>query len=334
MTTFKSVAKVIGITFVVLVVGGTIYQQVATKRDALEHRPVGKMVDIGGCKLHILDSRVGKATVVIDSSIGEKTLDWCLVQPEIARFARVITYDRAGYAWSDVSALPRTSENIVKELHTMLHNANIPAPYILVGDSFGGMNVCLFANMYPEEVAGLVLVNSYHEDLFDKIPTLSPNKLSLNLMTMASYAGIFRLLDVIPMMHKKMDLRLGKYPEFLRKICLLQNLSTKYVNTMMQEDLCLQESCQQLKLHNQSFGDKPLTLITTQKPFVVGVSPCNKCTQAQIDSMNEIWMQLQVDLLQRSSRSKQIVINNSESHVSYNQPQVIVQAVRDMVLPS
>ncbi len=265
MATWKTVSKIIVVSFFVLLVGGTIYQQIATKRDDLQYQPVGKMIDVGGYNLHMIDSHVGKVTVVIDSGAGGKTLDWCLVQPEIAKFARVITYDRAGYAWSDASPLPRTSENIVKELHTMLHNANVPAPYILVGHSFGGMNMRLFAAQYPDEVAALILVDAAHEDLYEKMPMLKPNMMLLNSVVMASYAGIFRLLDLIPMVHNRADASIEKYPGFLRSICDIQNLSTKYINAMTQESLQLEESCKQLKANGGSLGDKPLIVISAGK---------------------------------------------------------------------
>src|SRR3989339_1128005 len=127
--------KIVCASILALAGSGATYQYVATKLDERNFPPIGKMVDVGGYKLHMIDSGVvveGHPTIVMDSGISGDSCDWFLVQPEIAKFARVITYDRAGYAWSDVSPLERTSENMMQELHTMLHNAGVQGSYILV----------------------------------------------------------------------------------------------------------------------------------------------------------------------------------------------------------
>src|SRR3989339_2066255 len=142
--------KIIGLS--VLMVGslGALYQYVMTQWDRKKYPPLGKMIDIGSYKIHMIDScddefkkcvsDPKQPIVIMDAGIGCSTLDWSLVQPEIAKFARVIIYDRPGYGWSDASPLPRTTENIVEELRTMLQNAGVHGPYILVGHSFGGLN--------------------------------------------------------------------------------------------------------------------------------------------------------------------------------------------------
>ena len=153
-----STLKVVMALIFGLAAAGAMYQYIGTKLDERKYPLIGRMIDLGGYKLHMIDSGQNHydPTVVIETGAGESCLGWQLIQPEIAKFARVISYDRAGYAWSDASPFPRTSENIIKELHTMLHNANVPGPYILVGHSFGGLNIQLFANTYPGEVAGVI----------------------------------------------------------------------------------------------------------------------------------------------------------------------------------
>ena len=170
MSILISSLKIAGALIAALAGSGTTYQYVATKLDEQKYPPIGKMVDVGGYKLHMIDQGTGGPPVVMDAGLAGYCLDWSLVQPEIAKFTRAITYDRAGYAWSDESPLERTSENVVKELHTMLHNAGVPAPYVLVGQSIGGLNMQLFANMYPNEVAGIVLIESSHKDQMEKLP--------------------------------------------------------------------------------------------------------------------------------------------------------------------
>lgn len=143
----------------ILMLTGSAYQFISTKKDENRYPPPGKLVDVGGYRLHINSTGKEGPTVVFDAGMGCNSLDWSLVQPEVAKFARVCIYDRAGNGWSDESPLERTSQNIVNELHTLLQNSGEKGPFILVGHSFGGPNVLLFASLYPDEVAALVLVD-------------------------------------------------------------------------------------------------------------------------------------------------------------------------------
>jgi pimeloyl-ACP methyl ester carboxylesterase len=126
--------------------------------------PTGKLVDIGGYKLHINATGKGSPTVVLIAGAGDFSFDWSLVQPEVSRFARVASYDRAGMAWSDPGPTPRTMAQEAYELHLLLMKAAIPPPYVLVGHSVGGLIARVYASQYPQEVAGMVLVDSTHED--------------------------------------------------------------------------------------------------------------------------------------------------------------------------
>ena len=126
----------------------------------------GLMVRVGDHRLHLYCSGRGEPTVILDSGLGGNSLDWVSVQPGVAEYTRVCTYDRAGYGWSELGPLPRTSKRIAEELHTLLERAGVAGPYVLVGHSFGGYNVRLFASHYPEKTAGVILLDSAHEDQF------------------------------------------------------------------------------------------------------------------------------------------------------------------------
>ena len=124
----------------------------------------GILVDGGGHKLHLNVQGKGSPTIVFENGSGDFSFIWALVQPEVAKFTQTVSYDRAGFAWSEPGPMPRTSEQICFELHTALNNAGIHPPYILVGQSFGGFLVRAFARYYPKEVAGMVLVEAVQED--------------------------------------------------------------------------------------------------------------------------------------------------------------------------
>src|SRR4051794_16226399 len=156
----RTLATLFGL-IVVLGLVGAIYESMAEAADVRAYPPPGQMVDVGGYRLHINCVGTGSPSVVIDAGWGDWSASWSSwVQPEAAKTTRVCTYDRAGMGWSEAGPLPRTAETFARELHTLLHNARIPAPYVLVGHSAGGLTARVFAHAYAAEVAGVVLIES------------------------------------------------------------------------------------------------------------------------------------------------------------------------------
>jgi pimeloyl-ACP methyl ester carboxylesterase len=115
-------------------------------------------VDIGTHRLHLSCAGEGSPTVVFDAALGASSLSWSLVQPAVARVTRACAYDRAGFGWSGAGAMPRTAGRIAGELHQLLRRGDVPGPYILVGHSYGGLVMRLFASRHKDEVAGLILI--------------------------------------------------------------------------------------------------------------------------------------------------------------------------------
>src|SRR5512139_3161821 len=146
---------------------GYIYEPMAEAADAKAYPPPGQLVDVGGYRLHIHCTGSGSPTVVIDAGLGDWSTSWGeTVQPGVAKTTRICTYDRAGMGWSDPGPLPRDAARFARELHTLLQNAQIPGPYILVGHSLGGLPVRVFAHDYAPEVAGVVLIESMNPNHF------------------------------------------------------------------------------------------------------------------------------------------------------------------------
>ncbi len=128
------------------------------------YAPPGKLVDVGGYRLHLNCTGKTEPTIVLIPGGGDFSFDWGLVQPKLSVIARVCSYDRPGFAWSDPGPTPRTMKQEAYELHTLLNAAQLKPPYVLVGHSLGGLIARVYAEQYPTEVAGIALVDPTHED--------------------------------------------------------------------------------------------------------------------------------------------------------------------------
>jgi len=155
---------------VFLVIAGFLYENICEARDRRFNPMPGRLVNVDGGRMHIDCTGEGIPAVILDSGLGDSFLSWRKVQPQIATFTRVCSYDRAGLGYSDSSPLPRTSDVIAKELHALLQAAGVAPPYVLVGHSMGGFDVRLYASLYRNEVAGMVLVDASHPDQENRFP--------------------------------------------------------------------------------------------------------------------------------------------------------------------
>lgn len=128
--------------------------------------PPGRLVDIGGYRLHLHCTGSGSPTVVLLHGFADFSFTWALVQPGVAQVTRVCSYDRAGNAWSDPGPPPRGLQRISEELHSLLERSGERGPFILVGHSWGGLIPRLYLPQHPEDVAGVVFVDASHEDMW------------------------------------------------------------------------------------------------------------------------------------------------------------------------
>jgi len=164
------------VAVVVLVITGVVYQKLGSRRDCKRFTDSGRWVAAGsGCDLYLFEMGAGEPTVIFESGIGATHLNWRHVQESVAEFAGTAAYDRAGLGWSGSSQTPRTPSNIAGELHAMLQNAGIEPPFILVGHSFGGLVMRRFALLYPDETAGVLLIDPMR---CEEWPPLNPGKQS------------------------------------------------------------------------------------------------------------------------------------------------------------
>ena len=311
---------------------GIIYQFIATRLDENRYPPPGTLVDVGGYQLHMHSTGTGGPTVVLDAGLGAMSSSWGLIQPEIAKFARVVSYDRAGLGWSDQSPGPRTSAQIVHELHTLLQKADIPGPYILVGHSFGGGNAQLFTAAFPEEVAGLVLVDSCHEDQEKRLPS-SP----INIWTRAMRSPILvRLTSLLGIPRffsdKYMRIIAPSMPISLWDIHRVHCVKTLYCHTASTEAATISLSFNQLKMADCSaFVDKPCTIITAGLAPNLPLLGSTDEQKKYLEQVHHVWRSLQKELVAKFPLSNQLIAEKSDHMIPWCQPDLVVDAVREMV---
>jgi pimeloyl-ACP methyl ester carboxylesterase len=245
------------VALVVLAVIGAIYQAIATERDERAYPPPGQLVDVGGYRLHLNCVGEGSPTVILESALGAMSAHWVRVQQQVAKTTRVCAYDRAGLGWSEPGPEPRDARQISSELHTLLKDADTEGPYVLVGHSYGGLYARMYAARYPNEVAGVVLVDSSHPEQFTRSPE-----------GRAMYEQIRRLGAVIPFLTRLGVIRLfNVYPAHpdlppqQRAQIEAFNSSTRQVATTAAEFRATPETTAQVR-STGTLGDKPLAVIS------------------------------------------------------------------------
>jgi pimeloyl-ACP methyl ester carboxylesterase len=163
----------LGVLVLASVAMGVTYQFIATARDRQTYPPPGKLIDVDGQHMHLYlmsNHHDKEPVIVLEAGATSCSFEWGWVQPEVAKFASVVAYDRAGLGWSDAHPQPRTARQVAQQLHTLLHSVGLPSPYILVGHSQGALFNLVYAHLYPDEVAGMVLVDPSHPDMFKRLP--------------------------------------------------------------------------------------------------------------------------------------------------------------------
>lgn len=307
------------IALALIVIAGisTLYQSTATMIDQYRYPPLGKLVDIGTHKLHINSTGKGEPVVVLDAGLSGTSLGWFLVQSEASKFAQVCSYDRAGYAWSDESPSKRTSLHIAEELHTLLHKANIAGPYILVGHSFGGCNMLMFANRYPKETAGVVLVDSVHDEMLKALP--ASQGIFNRIVRHPKFQWLLSLVGYKRLKGPSAEIKqmLQPLPQKIRHMYVAQMSKTSYTKTVLREMECLNESLLQLNESKVHLQDKPLIVITA------GIF--------SNDEEGKIWCDLQKKLLSKSDKAKQIIAEDSDHMINHHQPRIIIDAILEII---
>jgi pimeloyl-ACP methyl ester carboxylesterase len=265
------------------------------------------MVDVGGYRLHINCVGTGSPTVVIESGWGDWSAAWSSwVQPAAARTTRVCTYDRAGYGFSEPGPLPRTAERFAQELHTLLHEAGIPGPYVLAGHSMGGLTVRLYAHEYPTDVAGVVLIDSMSPSAAEASEETNQTSDGDGILRLPARIGLLRLLT------RPLGLSAPVSPE-VAGAYNASSVTPSYVQTyFLDEGRGMPASLAQAG-RVSTLGDIPLIVLSRG-----------------LDQQPQ-WMARQAELLRLSSNSQQLFATHSGHNIEFDDPESAVGAIAQMV---
>jgi pimeloyl-ACP methyl ester carboxylesterase len=304
--------------------------------------PPGKLVDVGGWRLHLNCTgtvRAGQPTMILEPGMGDFSVEWSLVQPGVAKFARVCSYDRAGDGWSDWGPHPRTFRQIVYELHTLLDKAGVKPPFVLVGQSYGGWLVRLYALTYPSDVVGMVLVDVGADDpqrINNGKVMLSSELVKGEPIPAVKTSGPLRVSDIPPAALQQMkagaqslvphanDPPRDKLPPEAQRMraWALSQLGhiAAGVNPVEIEELAALRA-EQAK-SEFPFGDKPLIVLTR------GIAEEHGPDGAALEVERR---RNHAAIAKRSRQGKLIIATRSGHHVQLDEPERVIQSIRDVL---
>ena len=291
--------------------------------------PSGTLVPVNGSPMHLHCMGEGGPTVVLEPGLIGLSLPWSAVQRGVAAFTQACAYDHAGTGWSGPGMGQATGDNIVANLHTLLHNAAVPGPYILAGWSWGAHYVRLFAERYPDEVAGVVLVDPSHEDQFARFPPALRRTAGIS-------GGMFHGLHVLA--------RLGvlRLPAVQRALAPLLVPVPAEVRPQFQAELARPQTWESLAAKTRhgddteaalrrsgSLGELPLTVITAGATW----EPPNRMPPGiKPGELTPLWRELQTELAHLSSRTThRVVAEATHGNIATEHAAVVIDEIRQMV---
>ncbi len=323
--------KVGVILAVLVIVTGFMYEFIGHRQDERHFPQEGQSVDVGGYRLNLHCTGAGSPTVVLEGGLGISAIGWKAVQSQIETFTRVCSYDRAGTGWSDPGPLPRNSLQMVKELHTLLHNGGVQPPYVLVGHSLGGFNVRVYNGQYPDEVAGIVLADASSEDAEANAPASMKKAQDATKEQWRQWLAYAPILFRFGIGRQYLKHAWGEKllpPGFQSEFAFLQ-FQAKELKANADELDSFEEDGKEAH-QSGTFGDKPLIVLTAGRGVSAAEVPPGT-SKKELDDYHQMWINdLQPRLAHLSTRGKQIVVPDSGHMIPMEKPLIVVSAVREI----
>lgn len=297
---------------VVLLITGTIYQSNATAHDMTLYPAQGDLIAVDGSDMHIYCIGEGSPTVLFEAGLGGNYMDWELVQPTIAAQTRACAYDRSGMGYSDYVGASLDTQATAQRLRHLLNEAQIEAPYILVGHSVGGIHVRSFYELYPDDVLGMVLVDSSHENQGQYLPappaiidTLS------SVVPLLARIGVLRGLGIANQNIVTEHLT----SEQVAQVSAIVNRTSFWQALTAENHMATLDTNQQIA--PSSMGDLSLIVISQDVASMEETEP----------EMAQLWLKLQSELATLSTDSTHIIAENSGHYVHYDNPQIVIDSI-------
>lgn len=314
----------------------------AQKNDSIVTNIKGKLVDLGGYKLHINEQGNGKPTVVLISGSLAFSFDWYFVQKEVIKFSKVVSYDRPGLAWSDPGPSPRTMQQDVYELHQLLLKSNLKPPFVLVAHSLGGLIARIYNKEYPNEVEGMVLVDPTSENgtLFinrklQKVRLLSSGKkippIKKQIDSLTKLPSQKDIDDLANFMGKpKSEFPFTLLPDTIQKIRLWAR-STPGFQVADAYDFWAEE-LQQIYTDSLKYriGNKPLVVITGAKGGIPKEMD-SLFTQNEIEKISNEKRLQKMKIAELSTNNKFITAINSGHEIHIEDPELVINAIQAII---
>ncbi|MEU6430443.1 alpha/beta hydrolase [Microbispora sp. NPDC046973] len=303
-----------------------LYQTYGAWRDRRRFPPPGRMVDVGGRRIHLWTAGTGSPTVVIVPGLGEPGLNWAALLPELAVESSVVLYDRAGLGWSDPSPRAATALGAARDLRRALDKAGITPPYVLVGHSAGGNVVRLFAAERPDAVAAVVLVDSSHPE---QIRLLHRTRTMIALEMLRSRLtplGLRRLaFDAGWSDRARREAEARRLPSELLPARIAFDLSDRQRRAELREAAAaITVNPVQVRRRASSLGATPLTVVSSSPDEPPGTDMKAAAEQRRFYS---VWSPLQADLVRLSSDAVHVVAEHAGHHIHRDRPELVVKVI-------
>jgi pimeloyl-ACP methyl ester carboxylesterase len=312
---------VLGIAGAALALTDVVYQEVAEARDRRRYPPPGRLVNVGGHRLHISRSGDGGPAVVIIPALGGVSTEWLRVRDAVASRTSAAVYDRPGFGWSDPAPGWPTAIGMARDLHALLDAAEIPRPLVLAGHSLGGLLARVYTQLYRDEMAGLALLDSSHPRQADRLP--KPGLRSRRAQRWAEVA-----LDYArPLGMRRLRRSLSRQQP--RDAQAAFALSSRQRRAEAKELLAFDAICRDTGVIAGELGDLPLTVVTSSER-VPGL-PENSQAQRARSRFYPAWLGLQKELVALSADSVHVVAQNSGHLVHRDDPDLVARAITDLV---
>lgn len=314
-------------------IASAAYQHYGMARDRRRFPPPGRLVDIGGRRLHVLASTGSGLPVVVVSALGTPALEWLSIQRELAPGVPVVLYDRAGLGWSDTAPGPRTAAVMAGELDALLTAADIPTPYVLAGHSIGGLVALLYIARHRERVAGLALIESSHPDMYVGLPrvgllTRYGDWMLSAVRWRAKPLGLARLLSDLGI--SRQDARRAQliYPPDVAAAGHVLMQSSAQRRADVSEMIHIKRTCEEARAGLASLGNLPLTVLTCSE-HSPHHEPGSRADREHI-RWYAAWRILQDELAGLSPDSDHIVATSAGHLINRDDPHLVTRVLRDL----